>query len=416
MIPNTLLVPQGWISQYPPFPAALLALGEELGAVRLVQPLLVGVTVFFTLLLAERILPRRKGVVRFGGILLISSPFLVLLGGGYLSLVLCVGLPAGLWILAIREGKSPPWVGARLAGAVAGGMPFVVALGWYNRHFFGHVLRLGYSVAFGPAHDLGFHRDPWGNLYGPLEALGFTGLDLLSLGPYLLETPIPAVGLVGLYLLLRPRRIPGRTFFLAWALLPVLANILYWHHGSHLGPRMLYEAAPAWILLAALAAVALAEREPSRNRAGNLPSEAEAGEAGNRPGVGERLRPSNVLFWALAVSFLAPVALVPLRVRSYAWPEETLARITPPALPSGAPALVFVHGSWTERIAARLQAAGMRLDSIETALRRNDVCRLQTYTRWRIGEGRGGRWPAPGLVGLSPPGREPRLFAAHPPF
>lgn len=441
MIPNTVLTPLGWISQYPPFPSLLLAGGYKLHAVWLIQPLLVGVTVFFSALLFQRLLPERPEVARFGSILLVASPFLILLGGGYLShvpaaafaavalyaaararsgswwwallvggssgavvasrpwfgLVVTVCLPAALWALdAFRGGarrtggggKGLAWLSSRLVAAVLGGIPFAVMLGWYNRHFFGHFLRLGYSVAFGPAHDLGFHRDPWGNLYGPMQALGFTALDLLGLGIYLLETPLPAVALVGTYLLLRPRGPRGRSLVLAWALLPVLANVLYWHHGSHLGPRMLYEAAPAWLFLTALAAVYLAGLE-----------------------LKGRLR--NLAFWSVVISFLATVALVPMRVRSYAWPQETLERITPPIPPGDGAPLVFVHGSWSERIAARLQASGMRLDSIETALRRNDVCQLHTFALWRAQQAKR-QGASPGTASSPPVTLDFQLLAESP--
>jgi hypothetical protein len=41
--------------------------------------------------------------------------------------------------------------------------------------------------------------------------------------------------------------------------------------------------------------------------------------------------------------------------------------------------IVFVHGSWASRVSARLASTGMRRDSIETALRRNDICVVHGY-------------------------------------
>ena len=406
LIPNTVLTPEGWVSQYPPFPALLLAMGELVGMPWLVFPLLVGATVTLTTLLAGRLLPDDGPVVRMGGILLALSPFLVILGGGYLShvpaaafvvltlyaavraldghwgwavlvgagsgavvgsrpflgLVVAVGLPVGLWVMRGLGARGWAWLLSRLALAAGGGAPFALLLGVYNRHFFGKPWRLGYSVAYGPAHDLGFHLDPWGNSYSPAEALGFTAVDLTGLGTYLLETPIPAVALVALFLVLKPRLPKGGGILLAWALLPALANFLYWHHGFHLGPRMLYEAAPAWILLVALAAAGL-----------------------SRDGKDDgRFRFPDLVLWTLVVAAAGALLLVGNRVATYRWAPQTLARISPPVeLGRGTlgepPALVFVHGSWSERVSARLQASGMRLDSIETALRRNDICALHTY-------------------------------------
>ncbi len=405
LIPNTVLTPRGWVSQYPPFPALLLAGGEVVRMPWLPFPLLVGCTVFFSTLLAGRLLPEADRAVRLGGVLLASSPFLFFLGGGYLShvpaaaftaftlyaavraldgawgwailvgvgsgavvssrpflgLVVTVVLPLGLWIYrGLRAGKGF-WLVSRLGLAAGGGAPFAFFLGWYNTHFFGKPWRFGYSAAYGPSHDLGFHPDPWGNHYSIGEALGFTAVDLTGLGTYLLETPLPALALVGIFLLLRPRLPGGGGLLLAWALLPVVANFFYWHHGFHLGPRMLYEAAPAWLLLTALAAMGL--------------SRSEAGEA--------RFRFPDLVLWSLIVSVVAAGPSIGNRGASYRWPPETQSRITIPAelqsaSAASAPALVFVHGSWSERISARLQASGMRLDSIETALRRNDVCALHT--------------------------------------
>jgi len=43
------------------------------------------------------------------------------------------------------------------------------------------------------------------------------------------------------------------------------------------------------------------------------------------------------------------------------------------------PSLVFVHGGWSARIGTRLAARGMRLDSVETALRQNSTCRVHAF-------------------------------------
>lgn len=413
LIPNTVLTPRGWVSQYPPLPALLLALGERAGAPWLVFPLLSGVTVSLTTMLAGRLFGEDAAATRLGGLLLAFSPFMAFIGGGYLShvpaaafiaftlyacqraldggwgwavlvgvgsggavlsrplpgLVLGVLLPAAWWAWASRQRPGLRWLLPRLGGAALSGMPFALALAGYNRLFFGHWARLGYSAAFGPAHDLGFHTDPWGNLYSPMEAMGFTAVDLTGLGTYLLETPLPATTLVGLTLLLGVRFPARGRVLLAWALLPVLGNFFYWHHGFHLGPRMLYEAAPAWLLLTAVSGLGLAR----------------GGQNGRLP-HSVRMLP-DVALWTVLASLLGGSLLVANRVREYRWDPETLARITPPRIPVDGPnALVFVHGSWSERITARLQAAGMRLDSIETALQRNDICALHRYAAARGGE------------------------------
>ncbi len=454
LIPNTVITPEGWVSQYPPFPALLLAVGEWAGVPWLVFPLMVGVTVTLTTLLAGRIFGENAAVTRLGGLLLAVSPFMAFLGGGYLShvpaaafvaltlyathrarengwgwsllvgigsgaavvsrplpgLLLAVVVPAVWWGWTSLRGRGFRWLLPRLAGAAAGGMPFALALGAYNRHFFGGWTRLGYSAAFGPAHDLGFHLDPWGNLYSPLEALGFTAVDLTGMGTYLLETPLPVTALVGLFLLLGRGLPSGGRLILAWALLPVLGNFFYWHHGFHLGPRMLYEAAPAWILLTAMAALGLA-------RVGSAPDLARAGPAPDptRRDAARRIPPlPDLALWTILVSLVGGGILIGNRVLEYRWDPETLARISVPRLPEGDPSLVFVHGSWSERITARLQDAGMRLDSIETALQRNDICLLHLYALAREGSLRGEAGADPGAYELdfqaapeAPPELEP---------
>ncbi len=171
-----------------------------------------------------------------------------------------VGLVCGTTLIAVVWGAefmkrqdTPGWV-SRLAGLLLGGTPFAALLFWWNSLLFGHPLRLGYSAAFGPAHSLGFHVDPWGNRYGVLEALGYTGADLLQLGVRLIESPLPVTLLVAGALLFAPRQMRGRLQLPGlWAASVIVANALYWHHGIHFGPRMTYESIPGWMGLIAIA-------------------------------------------------------------------------------------------------------------------------------------------------------------------
>lgn len=243
----------------------------------------------------------------------------------------------------------------RVAGTLAGGLPFAVFLGWFNAKLFGSPATMGYITAFGETHELGFHSDPWGYPYSFSDALGFTSTDLLSFGIQLLETPLPIGAVIGLWLL-TTRKLPrGARFLAAWAFLPVAANFVYWFHEI----RMLYEAAPAWIALGVLAVVEL---------------------SGTRAMEHFRIPARD---WILASSLVAvavSVAIgIPSRVRTYRWSDETLERISPPPVPGPERALVFVHASWTERLSAQLQGAGMRQDSITTSVWRNTNCTLQRY-------------------------------------
>ena len=415
----TIPTPRGWVSHFPPGHTVLLALGFRLGAVWAVGPALVAVTVFFTALAAERLLPEDRAVARLGALLVALSPFLICLAGAYMNhitaaafaavtgyaalrardghwgwavlagtaagamfatrplsgLVIGSVLTVGVWLTGSSRGPLTPraWA-ARLAAAFAGALPFGLALALYNAHFFGSPFRFGYEAAQGPAVGLGFHRDPWGNVYGPIEALAYTSSDLVALSLYLLETPIPLVAVIGLYLLVAKRLSPGERLIAAWALLPVAGNFFYWHHGLFMGPRMLNEAAPAWGLLAAVAGVGVVRRIPRDLL------------------VGVRLSPRaavNVLLLSSALFGFGYLA--PQRMLSYGGEFMPSTRLRLPETPG--PALVFVHGGWTARLGMQLAARGMRLDSVETALRQNSTCEVQAFVEAYVAGRRGDELP-----------------------
>jgi hypothetical protein len=394
VIQNGVVTADGWASIYPPLHTLLLALGLLSGASWLVGPLAVAVATGVSALVFEELLGVGPG--RVAALVLAVSPFWLLLGATHLShtsaaaalaLVLWTGLRArdgGIgWAVASGAAvgaavTARPWTGlvasaallgavwwpargrivSRLAGMMAGGLPFAALLFWWNWRLFGGPLRLGYSAAFGPAHGLGLHPDPWGNLYGAREALAYTGADVVQLGAHLLETPLPATALIGVALLLGMRT-GGASPLLAWVVAALAGNALYWHHGVHMGPRMLYEAVPAWTgLLVAAGAWLTSERAA-------------------RP----RLRRGAA--WSLVVAGAGALALAPGVVSQAARTEGNAAYVTVPDPGEDGTALVFVHGSWSSRVAARLVDAGMRRDSVETALRRNDACAADRYARWR---------------------------------
>ena len=241
-------------------------------------------------------------------------------------------------------------------GVCVGGAPFAGLLFWWNTNLFGRPFTLGYSRAFGPSHALVLHIDPWGNVYGVVEAIAYMGADVVQLGAHLLESPLPVVLLIAAGLLLRGAT-RDLSVFLAWIGGGLLANALYWHHGVHMGPRMLFETVPAWIVLAVSSASALTAADSS------LPA-----------------RVRDAVTWALVLAAAGSILLAPgvmLKQRLSSETQLILRAPTPPATP----ALVFVHGSWSSRVTARLATAGMRRDSIETALRRNDICLVDTYAR-----------------------------------
>jgi hypothetical protein len=399
--------PNGWVSQYPFGHALLLALGFSLGAVWLVGPLLVAITVALTALIAERLFPEDPLTARLGAVLLAVSPFFVALAGSYMNHVTAAAFAAlaaycalrardgraewalaagaalgavfvtrplagvvigavvalGIWLAGWSEGRLRGGaLGARAALAVAGGLPFAAGLAVYNGHFFGSPLRFGYLAAWGPRHGLGFHLDPWGNAYGPIEALAYTSADLLGLSTELLWSTVPVVAVVGLYLTLGKRLAGGIRLLIAWALLPALANAFYWHHDLLMGPRMLNEAAPAWALLAAAAAVGLVRLTPAR-----------------LPIAGGRFSPRVAVTLALLMGLAAGIFYYgPRRLWSFGRVQE-YAGSSLEAPRTAFPSLVFVHDSWRTRLGVRLHAGGMRLDSIQAALSHTEPCTVQGF-------------------------------------
>lgn len=437
-LPNSIVTSNGWVSQYPPGYLVLLGIGMRLGIVTLIGPLLVGVTVFFSALAAERLFPNDRVTARIGAILLAFSPFVVGLAGAYmnhigaaafiaiavysalrsrdngsfgwavvsgaavgavfsirpLTGVVAAVVVGAIWMMAPSgEGGAVRAVALRVVGATIGILPFFIALGAYNQHFFGSPFRFGYSAAVGPLVAPGFHRDPAGHWYGPAQALGYTSSDLTTLGMYLLESPISVVFVVAMFLLLARRFAIGTRILVIWALLPVAANAFYWHHGIFMGPRMLNEWSAAWALLTAAAAVGLVRRIPAQKSFGNY-----------FPRAGLTL--AFALAWAAGVVYLAPQRLV-----RYGGSWMASARLGLPA--TRGPALVFVHGGWPTRIAVRLTAHGLRGDSVEAAMALNPTCDVDQFASWYATRRPGEPAPVPLNFDFNTPSPTQRIDVAQ---
>jgi hypothetical protein len=435
-LPNSIVTRNGWVSQYPPGYLVLLGIGMRLGILSLIGPILVGVTVFFSALAAERLFPDDRIVARIGAILLAFSPFVVGLAGAYMNhigaaafiaiAVYCAlrsrdsgsfgwavlsgaavgavfsirpltGVVAALvvgavWTIVPRDGGVKS-LALKVVGATIGIVPFFIALGAYNRHFFGSPFRFGYSAAVGPLVAPGFHRDPAGHWYGPAQALGYTSSDLTTLGMFLLESPISVVFVVAVFLLVARRFAAGTRILVIWALLPVVANALYWHHGIFMGPRMLNEWSAAWALLTAAAAFGLVRRIPAQKSFGNY-----------FPRAGLTL--AFALGWVAGVVYLGPQRLV-----RYGGSWMASARLALPKTPT--PSLVFVHGGWPTRIAVRLTSHGLRGDSVEAAMALNPTCDVDQFASWYATRSPGDSVPVPLNFDFDTPSPTQRIDVAQ---
>jgi hypothetical protein len=407
-IQNSLFTDAGWVSQYPPGHVLVLTMFLLLGAPWAAGPVLMAVTVAASMLAVHHLMPQRRALVMAGGLLLAVSPWFIVIGASYMNHVTAAaaialgtlalirawrasGAPAGAWAIAAGAAFAfalatrplsalvtaaalalviPHAAAGRIASrrfirinllAVAGALPLVAALMAYNRHFFGSPFTFGYAVAMGPGMRLGFLTDPWGNRYGVQEAVAYTNADLMALGVNMFESPLSATLVIALFLLLARTLLPGERVLLAWAAVPVAANFFYWHHGNFMGPRMLHEAAPAWVFLFAVAAAGLPRMVP--------------GSAANG-----RLRPRRGVGTMIALATAAGLLLMaPQRALSYGGQWHSVARTPLPHVEG--PALVFVHDAWMGRAAMPLIAHRFRLDFIETLMRRNSTCDVQRLTR-----------------------------------
>lgn len=399
-IQSMVLTDAGWASQYPPGFPALLAVGWWLGLTWMVGPVVLGLAVYLTTLCAERLFPDDRIVARIGAALTALSPLLIFHAAAYMNHVLALALlvvslyaslraVAGSWTWSFLSGAALGamfavrpytavvlgffatvlgWLGApgqlrRLTGAVAGAAPLVLGTLLYNAYLFGKPTRFGYIAAEGPGHGLGFHVDPWGNPYGPLEAVAYTSADLVGLSADLLQAPIPSLALVALCLLLARRLSRGAALAAAWALLPVAANAFYWHHDLFMGPRLLYEAAPGWCLLLAVSMVWLIRALPDQG--GGL--------------VPARMIPKGGVAAVFALSLVVAVLYAgPAKLASYQSTTDRLGMsVRAPEVERAS--LVFVHGSWEARLGSRLSGLGMRMDSVRSVLEHNSTCRVELF-------------------------------------
>lgn len=402
--PLGIVTERGWASQYPPGQLLILAGALLTGTLPLVGAGLQAAAVVLIARIAEHAgtwrLPLRAAAILYAlspmalihaaALLSSSSAAAFILLGAYAAIradgrarwtalagaaVGCVAitrpfsaitlaLPTVAAVLVWRRRR--PTTREWLAGA-AGLMPFLVLLGFWNAALFGSPFLLGYTAAQGAAHGLGFHRDPWGYMYGPLQALGYTAADLIGLSRHMLETSLPLVPAIGVAYL--GRRAVSRFELGVWvlALLPVAGLFFYWHHPDAPGPRLLGEAVPVWCILASLAATRFVKHGSVKHRT------------------------------IIALSLLGAIVLVPLRMRDY---RAQIRALTEHAeFGEIENAIVFVHGPWIERAAMRLAALGTRADIVQAAARHSSTCRLETVAN----ELEAGRTPPVLVVKPDPP-------------
>lgn len=281
-----------WYSQFPIGGPAFLALGMALRAAWLVNPVLLALTFPNVHEFARRAYDERTA--RAAVLVLLFAPFALFTSASYMNHVPMMWLASvALAQLAVwydAEDRKALWRSAVLIGLALGTAATVRPLDaaivaavvgamqlWYSRasgvrvrslalqgvagavpvallllanwRTTGAPLRFGYEVLYGSAHQLGFHTDPYGTAHTPLRALIFASKYLLELDVALLESALPAVGVIvaGLLLLRRPSR--WDRLLIALVVAQLFAYALYWHEGEFRGPRFLFTVLPAFVLL-----------------------------------------------------------------------------------------------------------------------------------------------------------------------
>jgi hypothetical protein len=387
-----------WFSQFPIGGPMVLALGGLIGMPWLVNPLLGGWTA--ALLYRYTAATVNEQTARVAGILFVTSPFILLMSGtqmnhvGSLAFMMLAlsrlpillatddrrtqlraaaiigfgvamsalfrpydaalfGAVIGAFVLFVENGRRRNSVAAMIAGGLLP-IAFLLFVNWKQT---GHPFLFGYDALNGAAHRPGFHRDPAGNQFTPLQGLHHVSAYLLLLNVSLFEGPLPAVALIVASLALLPRA--NRWDYLNTALLIVLVAgyAAYWAESFLYGPRFLYIGVPLFVLLVA-----------------RLP---------------EALGRFNTGFSRFILPVMLALAWVQPRVARYQGVASSVG-----AIRAGRPdrlinlekeiqsagledALVFVHESWHGRLTARLRAIGAPALTAERIVGEFDACALQ---------------------------------------
>jgi hypothetical protein len=391
-----------WYSQFPIGGPAFLALGLAARAAWLVNPLLLALTAPNIHRFARA--AYGEATARTAVLLFALSPMALFMGASFMNHV-----PV-LWLVSVALAQLPVWMDAerrteawrpaaliglalgiaatvrpldaalvaivvgamqltRLRGSAArrdslmvqlcaGAIPVALLLG-ANAWTTGAPLRFGYDVLYGSAHQLGFHTDPYGGNHTPARALLYASKYLMQLDVALLQAPLPAVGLIvaGLLMLRRPTR--WDAFLLALLGAQLVGYALYWHEGAFRGPRFLFTALPAIVILLA--------RSPS------LVADAATGTI--RRAISLVLPVCMLVAWtAYGLAISVPGQALVYRDRSAA------GRIDPEAMAREAGlhhALVFVREGWESGWLRRMWALGIPRPDAMRLFETADPCGLR---------------------------------------
>ena len=118
LIPNTLMVAEGWVSHFPPAHLLFMAALIRVGVPMLLGPISAGVLAGLVALSLPRLLPENPGPARVAALLVAVAPFVVLLGGGSMSHVSAGAFGAAVLYAALRARDGHAWWGVAAGAAV----------------------------------------------------------------------------------------------------------------------------------------------------------------------------------------------------------------------------------------------------------------------------------------------------------
>lgn len=396
-----------WFSQFPIGGAILLAVGAAVNVSWLVNPALAAWTAVNFYRFASRTMD--EATARGATLLLVSSPFVVFMSAtqmnhvGTLALLMFAFASLPEWATSEnprRIRRTAAYIGFAIAATATirpyDAVLFAVVIGIFQlvaargsplrqRSFFwqvaaglvplsvvlianwrttGHPLLFGYDAINGIAHRPGFHVDPTGNDFTPLQGVHHISSYLFRLNIVLFAGPIPAILMIVATLMLA--RSATRWDYLLLGLIGALClgYASYWAESFIVGsPRFLYVGVPAFILFAARMPGALVSRLTSATfrRAALLIVPVAVAIAWSLPPHWSEF----IGALGLANVIRGPQRELLVDVRR----EIDAAGITD--------ALVFVHDSWHSRLTARLRAIGAPALTAEGMVTIVDACALQ---------------------------------------
>ena len=292
-----------WLSQFPIGGPAFLAPGVAIGAPWLVNPVLTALTALGVYQLGRR--AYGEALARAAAALFVASPMVLIMGGSQMNhtptawlitlalatlpvwldatggrarsvsaaiIGACVGVAAmirpldaaiaaavlGVVMLDATKRELARWASVAVAN-VTGAIPVTLLL-IANSRTTGAPLRWGYQVLWGPNHSLGLHLDPEGVPHTAGRALLLGVRYAMDLNWAVTTWPVPVLLIIALALLLARKPHRWDALLLSLCAAQMTAYALYWHYGQFAGPRFLFTAVPALLVLAARAPFIIAER------------------------------------------------------------------------------------------------------------------------------------------------------------